>query len=241
MIKIDFVAWTLFSAHRFHDPGVTPAQAYRKALSIVRSIAGEKCHILDCGPGKMEILKKIFPATIEQAKPVDLYDADPQTIFSCKINRDFGEWDVVAFFNPDPGKSITREIKLDRMLLDTTKTYLCFDFWNETLIGEVNQTIKATVGPASVALFSLHEKQPYPQILSTNRHVKQGAIELVDAQYDSSAQILYGTSVSPQGSGHSILSMFPKPMTGSPVTAIFTNTTDPIRSAGCRMKYSGSM
>lgn len=55
MIKIDFVAWTVFSAHHFYDKKASPAEVYRKALEIMQKTAGEKCHILDCGPGHVSV------------------------------------------------------------------------------------------------------------------------------------------------------------------------------------------
>jgi hypothetical protein len=55
MIKIDFVAWSIMSADHFYDPSVTPAQAYRKGFEIMRSAAGDQCHILDCGPGPVSV------------------------------------------------------------------------------------------------------------------------------------------------------------------------------------------
>ncbi|MCU0409096.1 MAG: alpha-galactosidase [Bacteroidales bacterium] len=53
MLKIDFVAWTVFSADHFHDRTSTPAQVYRKAFELMREAAGDSCHILDCGPGQV--------------------------------------------------------------------------------------------------------------------------------------------------------------------------------------------
>jgi hypothetical protein len=53
MIKIDFVAWSLLSAHHFYDPAITPAQAYRNGYEIIRSAIGDKKHLLDCGPGNV--------------------------------------------------------------------------------------------------------------------------------------------------------------------------------------------
>jgi len=55
MIKIDFVAWSLLSADHFYDASVSPAQAYRKGFEIMRSAAGDQCHILDCGPGPVSV------------------------------------------------------------------------------------------------------------------------------------------------------------------------------------------
>jgi hypothetical protein len=51
MIKIDFVAWSILSANRFYDPTQSAAQVYRKGMEIMRKAAGDKCHILECGPG----------------------------------------------------------------------------------------------------------------------------------------------------------------------------------------------
>ena len=43
MIKIDFVAWSIFAADRYYDPTVSSAEVYRKGLEIVGK----------CGRGKM--------------------------------------------------------------------------------------------------------------------------------------------------------------------------------------------
>ena len=55
MIKVDFMAWSVFGARRFHDPTVSSAQVYRRGLEIMRSAVGERCHLLDCGPGAISI------------------------------------------------------------------------------------------------------------------------------------------------------------------------------------------
>jgi hypothetical protein len=55
MIKIDFVAWSVLAAERYYDPAMSSAQVYRKGMEIMRSAAGDKCHILDCGPGAITV------------------------------------------------------------------------------------------------------------------------------------------------------------------------------------------
>jgi len=51
MIKIDFVAWSILAADSYHDPTMSSAEVYRRGLEIMRDAAGQKCHILECGPG----------------------------------------------------------------------------------------------------------------------------------------------------------------------------------------------
>jgi hypothetical protein len=55
MIKIDFVAWSILSANQFSDPTQAAAQVYRKGMEIMRQAAGDKCHILECGPGAITV------------------------------------------------------------------------------------------------------------------------------------------------------------------------------------------
>ena len=55
MIKIDFVAWSILAADRFYDPTLSSAEVYRRGMEIMRSAAGEKCHILECGPGAITV------------------------------------------------------------------------------------------------------------------------------------------------------------------------------------------
>lgn len=55
MIKIDFVAWSILAANAYHDPTLSAAEVYRKGMEIMRKAAGERCHILECGPGNTTV------------------------------------------------------------------------------------------------------------------------------------------------------------------------------------------
>lgn len=309
MLKIDFVAWSVFSAYKFYDPAFSPSQVYRKAFEIMRKVAGNKCHILDCGPGqvtaglinsmrieydqnygsrhetwkqyfgnssssagalgkryyyqnntwtndidhicmdllspsqsqavvtlvalsggntmsgdrlmnlseiKKEILKKAFPSVGLFTRPVDLLESDPQTAFVTDVLRPFGRWTVAGFFNPDPLNPVRKKYPLNRLMLDPDKTYLCFDFWKEKFTGEINDTINVMIEPEGVTLYSLREKSSEPVIISTNRHIMQGAVELESVHYDNNKNALSGVSVGPEGSSHSVYVYIPDKFSWSP-------------------------
>jgi hypothetical protein len=55
-----------------------------------------------------------------------------------------------------------------------------------------------------VTLLALHEKRGVPQVISTDRHVLQGAIELESTTWDEAARTLSGVSLGPVGSAHNI-------------------------------------
>lgn len=302
MIKIDFVAWTVFSAHHFYDPSYTPAQVYRKAFEIIRKVAGDRCHLLDCGPGnitaglinsmrieydqnygyrndswkqyfigpsssagaagkryyyhntswindadhvcidllspqqsqaaaslialtggntmsgdrlitmdagKLEIFRKILPSSGLNGKPVDLWDSEIQTVFTVNVMKKFGEWTVAGFFNPDLHQNAVKEFSLERLWLDPDKTYLCYDFWKEQFFGEITDKIHVEIDPGSVTLLSFHEKKDFPQIISTTRHVLQGAVEIEDSWFDHSSASLHGISHGPQGTTHNVIIYVP--------------------------------
>jgi hypothetical protein len=140
---------------------------------------------------------------------VDLTENDPQTIFTCTIKRNFGTWNVVAFFNPDKEYQVKRSVSLQKFQLDENKTWLAFDFWNQRFAGIITDTFKVTVNPGSTALFSLREKTGFPQIIGTSRHIKQGAVELKAEHYDKDLKTLSVTSVASEGSSHSVFVFLP--------------------------------
>ncbi|MFH0758443.1 MAG: glycoside hydrolase family 36 protein [Bacteroidota bacterium] len=302
MIKIDFVAWSILSANQFYDQSVTPGQAYRRGLEIIRNAVGEKCHILDCGPGqvsvglidsmrieldqnygyskdawkqyflhssssapavakryyfhkktwindadhicisllsiiraqaaatiialsggntisgdrlseldgsKLDIIKKVIPSFGETARPVGLFDTDLQTVFALKIKKQFAEWTVIGFFNPDLKETVVRNYPLERFWLEPDRTYLAYDFWKEEFFGELSKEINVTVPAGAVTLLTVHEKLGTPQFISTSRHVLQGAVELENVHWDPGTKILTGVSNGPLNTSHNVYIFLP--------------------------------
>ena len=61
-----------------------------------------------------------------------------------------------------------------------------------------------TVDPGGVTLLALHEAIGSPQVLSTDRHVTQGGIEIEDVQWDATEKVLSGISTGPVQSSHNV-------------------------------------
>ena len=190
---------------------LTVQQAEAAATSIALSggnmISGDR--LVDLDPVKLEILKKITPSYGEAAVPVDLFDADIPTTFVLHVERPFGAWSVVAFFNPELGLAVERRFALNRLGLDLGRTYLAFDFWKQRFIGEVTNELSVKVEPGSVTLLALHAATGKPQLLSTSRHVTQGAIEIEDVQWNETERTLSGISTGPPGSAHDVFVYIP--------------------------------
>ncbi|HEX7072049.1 MAG TPA: glycoside hydrolase family 36 protein, partial [Rhodothermales bacterium] len=304
LIKIDFVAWTILAARQFHDPTASTAVAYRRGMEIMRNAAGERCHILECGPGnvtvglidsmrieldynygyeetswdtyflkpassvdsagkrfyfhgrtwvndvdhlcmvhmdheqseaaatiigmsggnsmsgdrlsqldpyRLEIFRRILPASGLAAKPIDLFESDIPTAFAVRVEKAFGAWTVAAFFNRSLTETVTRRFPLSRLWLDPDATYVAFDFWCQKLVGEVRGELEVSVLPGSVTLLALHEKRDRPFVLSTDRHILQGFVELDDVRWDAPGATLSGVSLGPAGSSHNVSVYLPEP------------------------------
>jgi hypothetical protein len=303
MFKIDFVAWSILSAHHFFDRTYTPAMAYRKGIEIIRSAIGNEKHINDCGPGpvttglidsmrieidqfygfsdaswkqyfldssssaqaiakryyfnnktwindadhicmnllsvpeaqaaaslialsggnvisgdrlteldnsKLEILKKIFPSFGEAARPVDLFDSDRHSVFSLNIKKPFGEWHIIGIFNTSKTEVLKKSIPLSRLGLDPLMKYVSYDFWMDRLNGEFSGSMDVKVQPASVTVLSLHLKKEYPHVISTDRHILQGAVEMLDVQWFDSSKTLRGSSFGSRHSSYNITVFMPE-------------------------------
>ncbi|MDZ7316905.1 MAG: alpha-galactosidase [candidate division KSB1 bacterium] len=178
------------------------------ALSGGNVISGDR--LTDLDPTRLEILKKALPAYGETARAADLLDRDPARIQVLPIKRPFGEWTIAAFFNDDETDCCSYTLPMERLFLDNNKTYLAFDFWREAFFGEVKGELTVLVPPTGVTLLALHEKRGVPQVIGTDRHILQGAVELEKVHWDESAQALQGVSTAPAGSEHNVFIYLPQ-------------------------------
>ena len=190
---------------------LSQAQAVASLIALTGGnlISGDRLPDLD--PMRLAILKKIFPSSGEAARPVDLFDADQHAVFAVNLRRAVGEWTVAGFFNGSGTESIERTVRLERLWLDREKTYIAYDFWKEQVHGLVRRELLVRVPPESVVLLALHEKRGIPQVISTDRHVLQGAMELENVQWDPETQTLEGISLGPIGTAHNVSVYIPEP------------------------------
>ena len=81
--------------------------------------------------------------------------------------------------------------------LDPGKEYYVYDFWNETLVGKFKGSgrLEQTLRPGEARMMSVHEVEPNPQFLSTNRHVMQGYVDMsMYPEWDAGKNELSGVS-----------------------------------------------
>ncbi|MBN1467046.1 alpha-galactosidase, partial [candidate division KSB1 bacterium] len=203
--------WTNDADHIcLHLLSLSQAQAAATLIALTGGniISGDR--LMDLDAPRQTILQKILPSVGQAARPVDLFDTDAHRVFAMTLKRSFGEWTIAGFFNPE-GTVVEQVMPLERLWLDPTKSYIAYDFWQEQLLGVFEREVRVQTPPTSVTLLALHEKRGVPQVISTDRHVLQGALELADVHWDTATQILSGVSLGPIGSAHHVMIHLPEP------------------------------
>jgi hypothetical protein len=153
-------------------------------------ISGDRLYDLD--DARLTILKKILPAYGVAARPLDLFEKDRPELFALHIQTSFAAWWLVAYFNWHEDAEVQRDFALSRLGLDTQKSYLVYSFWPQRLLADTRDTVSLQFAPASVHLLAIHAKRGVPQVLSTDRHYTQGALELADVYWDTAQATLSG-------------------------------------------------
>jgi hypothetical protein len=141
---------------------------------------------------------------------MDLFERDRPEIFALTVTKRFGQWLVLGIFNADEKSPAEKTIPLGRLGLDTGKTYVAFDFWRQRFFGELRQNLSVRLEPASVALLAIHERRRVPQLISTDRHVTQGGVELESLEWEPAAATFNGVSLGPAGTEHNVYLYLPE-------------------------------
>ena len=152
-------------------------------------------------PETIRDLSRTFPyhTAPKSARPVDAFVADVPSVYDFEVDP---QWHQVTFYNSD--KDAPKRIGIDisgpqvdgALGLKPDREYHLFDFWNHRWLGKLagNARLEQELRPGEARMISVRECLDRPQILSTDRHVMQGFLDLQDVGWDSEKRVLTGTS-----------------------------------------------
>jgi hypothetical protein len=147
----------------------------------------------DLTPEVLHDLERTFPYPTEprSARPVDafIHPGWPR-VYDFAVTPDWHQ--VTLFNNTLPTREETIAVALagdpaDGALgLDPRQEYYIYDFWNETFVGRFkgSGTLVQTLRPGEARMLSVRKAEPHPQVLSTNRHLMQGHLDLSGVNWD---------------------------------------------------------
>lgn len=144
---------------------------------------------------------RIYPHYPEPktARPLDAFTGvrDPQ-VYDLELTPD---WHQVAFYNTSEEKAeVSTGLsghRVDNAIgLDPAGHYHAYDFWSDSYLGKLPGTARLarTLESNHCAMISVRKVQDHPQVVSTNRHILQGWVELKDVRWDAKSRTLSGAA-----------------------------------------------
>jgi hypothetical protein len=152
-------------------------------------------------PETFHDLTRTFPyhTSARSARPVDAFVTEIPAVYDFEVNPG---WHQVTFFNAD--KASPKPVGIDlggpqvngALGLNPDREYYCFDFWNHRFIGKQNGAtrLEQQLRPGEARMISVRECLQRPQVLSTDRHVMQGYLDLQREEWDEKRRVLTGVS-----------------------------------------------
>jgi len=146
-------------------------------------------------------LTRIYPfhTTPKTARPVDAFTQKFPRIYDFKVCP---SWHQLTLYNTDNKRNLDIGVKLagdtaeGSLGLNPDKKYYVYDFWNDTFVGKISgkSEISQLLRPGEARMLSVHEVTEHPQFISTNRHIMQGYIDLIQIEWLPGRNLLRGIS-----------------------------------------------
>ncbi|MBP7933151.1 MAG: alpha-galactosidase [Phycisphaerae bacterium] len=150
--------------------------------------AGDRLAVLPAE--RMRLLQQCLPVC--DVRPLDLFPLfELHPIWTLKISRPFGTWDVVSLFNWKDEPAELR-VRFDELGLPEDRNHLVYDFWGQSFLGSFRESLSMPLAGRSNALLAVHPDTGRPQFLSSDRHITQGGVEVEQVAWDEARSRLFG-------------------------------------------------
>jgi alpha-galactosidase len=100
---------------------VPQAQAAASLIGLSGGMLFADDRLYELDPARLAILKKVFPAYGEAARPIDLFEKARPEIFALNIRKDFGQWCVLGHFNWREDTTALKDLNLAWLGLGSTR------------------------------------------------------------------------------------------------------------------------
>ena len=162
---------------------------------------------------RVNLLKKALP--VVDIHPMDIRHIrrdTPYVLVNLNIAKSFGTWNVVDIMNTTGEVKDVRIYLGKDLCMDTEngEEYLVYDFWKEEYLGIRSESLDFVLQPYDSKVVSLSKLTGYPQVISTSRHITQGAFDIDFLKWDAQRCIMSGKSRVIAGVAYKIILYVPE-------------------------------
>lgn len=167
----------------------------------------------DLDAPRIDMLRRIVP--VADIHPMDLHRKNPSedyVLANLAVCKPYGAWNVVDLFNKKE-TPLTLNLSLEHDLDLPTKgwqRYAVYSFWDRKFLGVYEDLLTVEVAPADSTVLRITPLEARPQLISTSRHITQGACDLEDLSWDAAAKTLRGRSRLVAGEGYQLAVYVPE-------------------------------
>lgn len=173
----------------FNDIKQAASRIYFVSMLGLPMTFGDEFDALD--EKRISFIKECLP--VLETHPMDIYKLkmpDRVLKMNLAINKEWESYNVVNVFNMLPENS-NAEIDLATDLGLDSKEYIVYNYTDDKLVDITDKSFFVALSGSESKIFSIRERINRPQIISTSRHISQGAAEIRDMYWnDSSSELL---------------------------------------------------
>ncbi len=140
---------------------------------------------------RIRMMQQALPPGVPAMKPLDLLQRQIPSIWRLHCKTPADEWDAVGLFNFED-RPEERTIELSRLGLAPGTAAVAFEFWEEKLLGIVQDRLTVAMQPQTSRIVLLRRVAGRPQLVGTNMHVLGGWHEVKKLAWDEKTLVLAG-------------------------------------------------
>ena len=168
----------------------------KRSAPIVFTVPGQ---LYDFDPRKTDTIIATKRTEIVHGGPPSPIDADQNgevcVWWMMEIEKAFESWTVLAHFNWEQEELAATTVAMSDLGLRADREFLVYEFWTKEFVGACRESFDVpALEPGGTQIFVLRERLDRPQLLSTSRHITQGAVDLLRVQWDAEQKALTGCS-----------------------------------------------
>ena len=148
----------------------------------------------DYPPERVDLLRRTMPAhQLTSVRPVDFIENDPARIWVLTYDVTGQKHVVIGLFNWTDAE-VDLGVTAQKLGLDPSAKYAGYEFWSRSLIDPFSGALKQKIPARSCRIIAVCEMGEQPALLSTSRHVTQGAVDLLEEKWNGRRKTFSGTS-----------------------------------------------